>query len=97
MSSSKKVPVLVEYLKIGKPLNQLSFKNRFWYYDLLFLDVLAKDNGNGHQVFETLFKNRDPQLIFKVLDEESSLREDLAFVMGCPKGPFIRALFSRIS
>ena len=95
-SSSKKVPVLVEYLKTGKPLDQLSFKNKFWFYDLLFLDVLAKDNANGHHIFETLFKNRDPQLIFKFLDEETSVFEDLKYVLGCPKLPFIRALLGRV-
>lgn len=96
MSSSKKVPMLVEYLKTGKALDQLSFKNKFWFYDLLFLDVLAKNNGNGHHIFETLFKNRDPQLIFKFLDEETSFGEDLAFVMGCPTGPFVRVLLGRV-
>ena len=97
MSSSKKVPVLVEYLKTDQPLNLLSFKNRFWYYDMLFLDVLAKNNGRGHQVFETLFRNREPQLIFKFLDEETSFWEDLAFVLGCPKRPFVKALLARLS
>lgn len=95
-SSSKKVPQLVEYLKTGKPLNQLSFKNKFWFYDLLFLDVLSKDNGKGHHIFETLFKNRNPQLIFKFLDEETSLREDVDYILGCPKLPFIKALLGRI-
>ncbi|HET8737341.1 MAG TPA: lycopene cyclase family protein [Pricia sp.] len=95
MSSSKKVPVLVEHLKSGDPLDRLSFKNRFWYYDLLFLDVLAKNNARGHHVFETLFKNRDPQLIFKFLDEETSLWEDLQFISGCPVVPFINAALAR--
>ncbi len=96
MSSSKKVPLLVEYLKTRKPLDQLSFKNRFWYYDMLFLDVLAKDNGNGHHILETLFKNRNPQLIFKFLDEETSIAEDLNYILGCPTIPFVKASFARI-
>ncbi len=96
MSSAKKVPALVQYLKTGKPLDQLSFKNRFWYYDLLFLDVLAKENGRGHDVFETLFKNRAPQLIFKFLDEETSVSEDLRFIWGCPTGPFVKGLLKRV-
>lgn len=96
MSSSKKVPVLVKHLKTGRPLNQLSYKNRFWFYDMLFLDVLAKDNGDGHGVFESLFKNRDPQLIFKFLDEETSLGEDLKFILGSPKKPFVDALLKRM-
>ncbi len=96
MSSSKKVPALVKFLKTGKPLNQLSFKNKFWFYDLLFLDVLAKDNANGHSIFEPLFKNRSPQLIFKFLDEETSFLEDVNYILGCPKWPFIKALVGRL-
>jgi len=88
ISSSKKVPVLLQFLKTGRPLHKLSFKNKFWYYDLLLLDVLANDNANGHTIFETLFKNRNPELIFKFLDEETSLLEDLQFILGCPKWPF---------
>ena len=95
MSSSKKVPVLLEYLKTGRPLHELSFKNKFWYYDLLFLDVLANDNANGYKIFEALFQNRNPQLIFKFLDEETSVWEDFKFIMGCKKSPFIKALIQR--
>ncbi len=96
MSTSKKVPVLVDYIKTGKPLDKLSFKNKFWTYDLLFLDVLKKDNANGYQIFESLFKNRNPQLIFKFLDEQTSFSEDLKYILGCPKMPFIKALLKRI-
>lgn len=95
-STIRKVPVLLEYIKSEKPLDKLSFKNRFWFYDLLFLDVLYKDNANGYLIFETLFKNRNPKLIFKFLDEQTSLREDLKYIWGCPKKPFIKALYRRL-
>jgi len=95
-STARKIPVLIEYIKTGKPLQKLSFKNRFWFYDLLLLDVLHKDNANGYHIFETLFKNRNPQLIFKFLDEKTNFLEDLKYIWGCPKKPFIKALFGRI-
>ena len=95
-STTRKIPVLLAYIKTGKPLNNLSFKNRFWFYDLLFLDVLYKDNGKGYYIFETLFKNRNPKLIFKFLDEKTNLWEDLKYILGCPKTPFIKALFKRL-
>ena len=95
-STARKIPLLVEHIKTGKSLNKLSFKNRFWFYDLLFLDVLYKDNANGYNIFETLFKNRNPKLIFKFLDEKTSLLEDLKYIWGCPKKPFIKALWGRI-
>lgn len=95
-STAKKIPVLVDYIKAGKPLHKLNFKNRFWLYDLLFLDVLYKDNANGYRIFESLFKNRNPKLIFKFLDEETNFIEDLRYIMGCPKWPFIKALLRRL-
>ena len=95
-STARKIPKLLQHIKSGKSLNQLHFKNRFWFYDLLFLDVLHKDNANGYHIFETLFKNRNPKLIFKFLDEQTSFWEDLKYIWGCPKKPFIKALFGRI-
>jgi len=63
---------------------------------LLFLDVIYKDNANGYHIFETLFKNRSPQLIFKFLDEKTNFLEDIKYIWGCPKKPFIKALFRRL-
>ena len=96
MSTARKIPEFVRFIKKGKPLTDLDFKNRFWYYDVLLLDVLSKNNGSGHHIFETLFKNREPQLIFKFLDEETSLGEDMSYIMGCPKKPFLNALLRRL-
>lgn len=95
-STTKKIPKLVAHIKTGKPLNTLSYKTKFWYYDLLFLDVLYKDNAKGYHVFETLFKNRKPQQVFKFLDEETSFIEDVGNMMGSPIVPFIKALFGRV-
>lgn len=95
-STAKKIPKLIAFLKTGKPLKELNFKNRFWYYDLLFLDVLHAKNEHGHRIFQSLFKKRKPQLIFKFLDEKSNILEDIYYIMGCPKLPFIKALLKRV-
>lgn len=96
MSTAKKIPKLIDHIKTGKPLHQLRFKNKFWYYDLLFLDVLFTDNAIGHQVFESLFRNRTPQQVFKFLDEETSYLEDFGHILGSPKIPFTKALLRRL-
>jgi lycopene beta-cyclase len=95
-STAKKIPKLVAHIKSGKPLDTLSYKTKFWFYDLLFLDVLYKDNAKGYNVFETLFKNRKPQQVFKFLDEDTNFAEDIGNMMGSPIIPFIKALFRRI-
>lgn len=95
-NSTKKVKKLTQYLKTEKPLSKFSKKTRFWYYDLLLLDVLKKENGLGQSIFEAMFKKRKPQLILKFLDEDTSFLEELKIIWACPKLPFIKALLQRI-
>ncbi len=96
-STSKKVMALVPFLKTGKPLSQFENKNRYWFYDLLFLDVLFRNNALGSRVFESLFRKRSPQLVLKFLDEQTNLWEDFKVMWACPKIPFVKALFKRLS
>jgi lycopene beta-cyclase len=96
MSTSKKIPNLVSLIKKGTPMKKLKLKNKFWYYDLLFLDVLHTDNAKGHAIFEGLFKARSPQMVFKFLDEETNIFEDFTYINSCPKAPFIKAFFKRL-
>ena len=95
-NTGKKTKALINHLKKGRALNSFDKKRKFWYYDLLLLDILFKNNDRGQYVFETLFKNRPPQLIFKFLDEETSFWEDLKIISGCPKKEFIKAFLERI-
>ncbi|WP_299798328.1 lycopene cyclase family protein [uncultured Maribacter sp.] len=96
MSTANKIPKLIELIKQGKPLQKLKLKNKFWFYDMLFLDVLHRNNGNGHAIFESIFKSLKPQMVFKFLDEKTSLKEDIIYINSCPKTPFIKALFRRL-
>lgn len=68
-------------------------KNRFWFYDLLLLDILYRHNELGSSIFSSLFRKGNPALIFKFLDEETSFLEDVKVILKCPKIPFIKALF----
>ena len=95
-NTSKKIKDLIPLIKNGRSFTSLRSKWRFRFYDLLLLDILYTENGKGQYIFETLFKNRPPQLIFKFLDEETNLWEDLRIISGCPKKEFIKALFKRL-
>jgi len=95
-NSIKKIDVVVESLKQNKPLSKIRFKNRFWYYDLLFLDVLIASKGKGSQVFSDLFKNNDPIKIFKFLDENTSVVEELSIFLSVDIKTFVKSLFKRI-
>ena len=95
-NTTKKSKALIQFLQTETDFRKFHEKDKFWFYDLLFLDVLNRRNDLGSEVFSALFKKGNPTLIFKFLDEETSLSEDLQIIWKCPKGLFIRALFGRI-
>ena len=96
-NSIEKIDIIINSLKQNKPLSKIRFKNRFWYYDLLFLDVLIASKGKGSQVFSDLFKNNDPIKIFKFLDEKTSVMEELSIFLSVDIKTFVRSLMKRIS
>jgi len=92
---NSKTKSLVEFLKHNRPLKQFGQKNRFWFYDLLFLDVLSKDNSNGHDLFKRLFQKNSPEVIFKFLDEKSNYWQEFQIMRSFNVRQFIRALLQR--
>ena len=92
----KKSKALVEFLAKETDFRKFHNKDKFWLYDLLFIDVLFRRNDLGSTVFSALFKKGNPNLIFKFLDEETTLWEDLQVIWKCPKGLFVRALLGRL-
>lgn len=96
LSTVKKSKALVKFLNMETDFRKFHKRDKFWFYDLLFLDVLDRRNDLGSKVFSSLFRKGDPNLIFKFLDEETTFSEELKVIWKCPKGLFIRALFGRI-
>lgn len=94
-NATKKSKALVRFLQTETDFRKFHKKDKFWFYDLLFLDVLNRRNDLGSKVFSALFKEGKASLIFKFLDEETSVWEDLQVIWKCPKGLFIKALFQR--
>lgn len=92
----KKSKALVVFLQTQSDFTKFHKLDKFWFYDLLFLDVLYRRNDLGSKVFSSLFKKGNPTLIFKFLDEETTVWEDLHVIWKCPKGLFIRALIGRL-
>ncbi|MEH6679761.1 MAG: lycopene cyclase family protein [Sediminicola sp.] len=94
--SHKKTQQLLAHLKKDLPLDRFVKKDRFWFYDLLLLDILASHNSWGQAIFGQLFERRDLRDILKFLDEESSIWEDIKIIAACPKWDFIKALCKRL-
>ncbi|WP_264532430.1 lycopene cyclase family protein [Flavobacterium sp. N502540] len=97
-NADKKSGDLVEFLYSSSSIKMTSFhkRSRFWFYDLLLLDILYRHNELGSSIFSSLFKKGNSSLIFKFLDEETTLIEDVKVILKCPKRPFLRALFGVI-
>lgn len=92
-NSDKKSAELVSFLQTKNDFTKFHKKTKFWFYDLLLLDILDRKNEIGSAIFSSLFKKGSPTLIFKFLDEETSLPEDIQVILKCPKTPFLQALF----
>jgi lycopene beta-cyclase len=95
-NSDKKSTELVSFLETQTDFRKFHKKTKFWFYDLLLLDILDQKNETGAAIFSALFQKGNTQLIFKFLDEETSFWEDLQVIWKCPKGLFIKALLGRL-
>ncbi len=95
-NTSKKTKELVTFLKKENDLSKFQKNTKFWYYDLLFLDVLVHHNEEGAALFSSMFRKSETTAIFKFLDEESSLLEDLRLILSVPPKRFTQALFRRL-
>ena len=96
MNTTKKTKLLVSFLKKNNDLSKFTKVTKFWFYDLLLLDVLAKHNGDGARLFSSLFEKTNIKTILKFLDEESNLLEDLKIITAVPPLRFVKALLKRM-
>ena len=92
-NSKKQSEKLVEFLKTNQNLTQFNQKNRYWFYDLILLEVLHQNNELGADLFGRLFQKNSIQNIFKFLNEEGTIFSDLKVMLTLPKWLFIKATF----
>ncbi len=67
------------------------FNRRFKLYDDTLLQVLHSKKLTAAQVFSDLFRRNKPQLIFKFLDNETSLSEEIKIMSSVPSHVFLPA------
>jgi len=95
-NTSKKTIQLIAFLKAENDFTHFRKKTRFWWYDLLLIDVLSSYNHLGSKLFSTLFKRNSLKNVFRFLDEETIFIEDLRIMLSMPPLRFITALFRRV-
>lgn len=95
-NANRKANQLVQFLQHESDFKKFARKTRFWYYDLIFLEVLDKNNELGSAIFSAMFQAKHPKLIFKFLNEETNIFQEIKVMLSCPKIPFIKAVFRLI-
>ena len=87
---------LIDFIKSERSFKKFKLRDRFWFYDLLFIDVLYYKNHLGSILFENMFKKNKFKSIFRFLDNESSFIEELKIISSFPKWIFIKSFFKNL-
>jgi lycopene beta-cyclase len=91
--SGKLVMRLCAHLKKGASLKSFHSKTRFAFYDAVVLDVLQRRNDVGAAFFTSVYKHNPIERVFRFLNEESSLTEELQIIRkSTPRLELIRSV-----
>jgi lycopene beta-cyclase len=71
-----------------------SFRHR--KFDTIFLDILNEKNFLGPSLFSSMYRNVPTHLIFKFLDEQTNLQEDIRIISAFQPWPFLQALMRQL-
>lgn len=82
----------------GKPYrSQNNWQKRFQIYDGALLHVLAQKLQPADQVFTALFKNNPTARVFKFLDEETTIWEEIQVANSVPRLAFTKGIVYALS
>ena len=94
--TEKKITQLVQNIKSGKDPKHDLLNMRSRWYDAIFLDVLNRRNELGEQLFTEFYNKNTPQEIFKYLDEETDIKEELKIMISLYHPEFVRSFFRKL-
>ena len=94
--TEKKVALIIENIKAGKEHSDGLLTKRFRLYDAIFLDVLSQSNEMGELIFSNFYSKNSIGKIFKYLDEETSISEELKIMLSLYHPQFIKSFFRKI-
>ena len=92
----RKATKLALFLENNTDMRLFDKKNRFWWYDLLFIDVLANYNNKGSVLFTRMFKRNKVNTILRFLDEKTTIKEEIGIILSFPAGMFIKQVLRRL-
>ena len=88
--------IIESLLTTGGPWQQDKEKPKYKLFDSVLLNVLKKERGKGHLIFKKLFQKNDIGLIFRFLDDETSLTDEVKIMNSLSSPVFIRAFFEEL-
>ncbi len=90
--ANKKTNQLIDFLSKKEDFKEFHKTNKFWFLDLIFLDVLDKKNELGSDVFSSLLLSGKTELVLRFLNEETNFFQTLRVMLLCPLKPFTKSL-----
>jgi len=98
MFIQKQSAMIVEQLKkTGNPFYHPSkIDRRYHWFDRVLLNVLIKRRVPGDQVFKKMFQKNPIERIFRFLDNETNMGEEIRLISTLPTIPFLKAGFEEI-
>ncbi|MFH4967618.1 lycopene cyclase family protein [Gaetbulibacter sp. M240] len=95
-NTENKVNQIISNLKQGKRASESLFKSKYKFYDKVFLHVLKDNNEKGEWIFKQFYGKNKTSHMFRFLDEESSILEDIRIMISLISWPFIKAFFKTL-
>jgi lycopene beta-cyclase len=88
---------IVNFLMKGGALHELPpAPARFRFYDSVLLQLLEEGKLEGREIFSRLFSRNKASAIFKFLDNETTLREELRLISSLQIAPFFKAALKQL-
>lgn len=88
----KQAQAIVDCLVQGKPLSAIpSISKRFYFYDAVLLQLLTTRQLSGKEIFSRMFEKNKASRIFKFLDNETLMIEELQLISTLQSVPFLKA------
>ncbi|TJY32180.1 lycopene cyclase family protein [Pontimicrobium aquaticum] len=94
--TEKKVDKIISNIKQHKTPSSNLFKRKYRFYDKVFLKVLKDENDKGEWIFQQFYSKNSIQTMFRFLDEDSSLYEDIKIMWSLFSWSFIKAFIKTL-
>jgi lycopene beta-cyclase len=79
-------------LQDGHPFEVPEDSRRYRLYDSMLLEIMGRRGDRIKDIFALMFENNPAERVFRFLDEEASLWENLQLIAAVPPWPFLEAL-----